>query len=89
MGERDDSGMTRRILLCANKSIELSSAGDGESYVGASFEMSIRHLSRNIEGIAGYARLESGERSELEIEKGLWYSYIQRAGRRGRTSSEG
>ena len=39
--------------------------------------MLIRHLNRNIENVAEYASLESGERSELELEKGPRYSFMR------------
>ena len=39
--------------------------------------MLIRHLNRNIESVAEYASLESGEGSKLELEKGPWYSFMR------------
>lgn len=45
--------------------------------------MPIRHSSRNIKDVIGSVRLESGERSELEVGKGRWYSYTQRASEQG------
>lgn len=47
-----------------------------------------RHSSRNIKGVIGSVRLESGERSELEAGKGQWYSYTQRASEQEKKSQQ-
>lgn len=83
-------GDSKEFILCKWKHFELSSVAMGKARLKLILRcVWDRHFGRNTEAVAGYARLESGEKLELEIRERLCSFYIQRSGGKGKNQPQG